>query len=341
MTGQPLCLTLAALVSLLLPGNLAAQGLERVPPPIDVHVSGASATAEPTGGDLLVPLGGKVRVSGTTVPLGTKGTQVRIEIEPLSGALATLNAPIAADRSWTATFAATTTAGKYVVTAFSADGKNSATTSFTVLSGDDIDALAAMIESRLCEGGGRCRRRDRHGRGVAGGQGPYPNQANVEKNLADVDAALKELPARLKAARGRARASSARLRRSIRRAPASSSRSTTAVQEGLRRPRTRRSHVRQAGAAAGKTLGVCDRIDAVTEVFERASLWFDLQGLLFEKDTFSSRRTSSCRNRITTRPCRRQARQHREVRARREPKGDRVGVQRLPAKRNGQAPAKG
>ena len=282
MTRRILSLTLATLFSLLVASPVAAQVLERVPPPIDVHVTTASAGRDPADEVAFVPPGTSVRISGTTVPLGSKLTQVRVEVKPAAGAVVTLNAAIANDRSWAVTFPDTGAPGKYGVSAFTADGKNSATTSFTVMSPEGMDALAGTLEQALAKEAADAASAIANAQASLAAKGPFPNQAAVEKNLAEVSAALQELPERLK----QAQQGLATLGPVAKKYPAGASELeplTTAVQEGLAKTAAAAGHVRQAGAAAGKTLGVCDRIDAVNEVLSAASLWFDLQGLLFQK----------------------------------------------------------
>lgn len=282
MTGRLLSLTLGTLISLLLPARIHAQALEKVPPPIDVHVSPASWTGPPGDGMVFVPAGGSVRIYGTTVPLGTKGNEVRIEVKPPTGAVAKLTAPIVADRSWSATFEATDVPGRYGVTAYSADGKNSAPAVFTVLSDDDIDAIAEELEKQLAREAADAAAALANAQASLSAKAPYPEQAKVEKNLADINQALKDLPGRLKAGRD-ALAKLEPIAKQYRAGAKELEPLTTAVQEGLVKTQGAAERVRQAGAAAGKTLGVCDRIDAVNEVLSAASLWFDLQGLLFQK----------------------------------------------------------
>jgi hypothetical protein len=282
MTGRILSLTLATLISLLEASPATAQVLERVPPPIDVQVTTAGTGRESADEVALVPPGATVRISGTTIPLGPRLTQVRIEVKPASGALVTLTAPIANDRSWAVTFSDTATPGKYAVSAFAADGKNSATTSFTVLNDDGMHALGDMLEQALAKEATDAASAIASVEASLAAKGALPNQAAVEQNLAEVNAALQELPGRLQ----QARQGLATLGEIAKTYPAGASELeplTTALQEGLARTAAAAARVRQDGAAASKTLGVCDRIDAVNEVLSAASLWFDLQGLLFQK----------------------------------------------------------
>src|SRR4051812_18892125 len=129
--------SLALLIIAAAAAAMSAQGLEKVPAPIDVRVSAPSSTPPgPAGGaagPLVVPPGAPVRISGTTVPLGS-GKQVRVDTKPPAGAGAQLNAPIAAAGAWTTTFTGTNAPGAYAVTALTADGKGQATAAFTVAS---------------------------------------------------------------------------------------------------------------------------------------------------------------------------------------------------------------
>ena len=281
MIRRLLSLTLGGLISLLIPSQLRGQALERVLPPIEVHVSPASAPTLAKTGDLVLPEGAKVTIAGNTVPLGTRGTDVRVEVKPPAGAVATLNVPISADGTWSTTLAATDNPGKYNITAFTADGKNSAAASFVVLSGDDFDSLAGEVE-RLAREAADTASALANARAALAAKGPYPEQEAVEQRLSDVALALEGLPARLKTGRE----GLARLGGIARQYPGGAAELeplTTAVQEGVQKTSEAADRVRQAGAAAGRTLGVCDRIDAVNEVLGAASLWFDLQGLLFQK----------------------------------------------------------
>jgi len=111
---------------------------------------------------------------------------------------------------------------------------------------------------------------------------PYPGQDKVNANLEQVDAALKALPSRLAGART-ALNTLGDLVSTYPGGAAELEPITSAMQDGVRQAENADTRIRQAGAAAGKTLGVCDRIDAVNEVLSAASLYFDLQGLLFQK----------------------------------------------------------
>lgn len=281
-------LRLASIVFLIIvaaAADASAQGLERVPAPIDIRVSAPSSTPSgPAGGakgPIVVPPGTAVRISGTTVPLGS-GKQVRVDIKPPAGAIVQLNAPIAAEGAWTATFNATHAPGTYAVTALTADGKGQATASFTVASAAAIGAIVGDLFATLDKGAADASAALAAAQQALAAKTPYPGEEAVTKNMGQIDAALKELPSRYQQAKD----ALSKLGDIAKQYPGGAGELeplTTTMQENRQKLDDAAGRVRSGGVAAGKTLGVCDRIDAVNEVLSAASLWFDLQGLLFQK----------------------------------------------------------
>lgn len=123
-------------VSLLVVGAPAAfgQGLERSPAPVEV-------SAQPTA---TIP-GSTVQISGRSVPLGDNRT-IRVVVHRPTGPAVELQDTLDDEYGFAVEFADTETAGEYRIEAFSADGRNSAETTFSVLT---PGALRAEALARL------------------------------------------------------------------------------------------------------------------------------------------------------------------------------------------------
>src|SRR4051794_17316942 len=187
-------------VLLTFPAAVGAQALEKVPTPIEVHVSAPSSTGTP-GTDqptLLVLPRTRVTIAGTSVPMGSAVT-VHVTISRPSGAPAALSAPLDADNAWTTTFSAAEAPGTYAVTASSPDGKNSASATFAVATSATVSGAAEAVTSAIAAGATEVSSGVQAGMQSVANRGEFPNRDQVLHDIEQVGANATELPARLSA----------------------------------------------------------------------------------------------------------------------------------------------
>jgi len=270
------------LVMTLPPFTAGAQGLEKAPTPIDVTVSAPSATAAPQGVQSLVVLPGtKVTIAGHSVPMGP-ATQVKVTVKPPSGPAVTLTAGLAADNRWSTVFTATTAPGHYAVSAQSPEGTNTATASFAVGTTIAVTHATEAVVNAVTAGAPEVGTSIKSGAESAANRGDFPNREQVLKNLQAIEANAAALPARL----ADLTAAGQKLGAIAEQYPGGASELepiATAMSETAAKVQEQTARVTTARAAVENTNGVCDRIDAVNEMLSAVSLWYDLEGLLFQK----------------------------------------------------------
>nr|MBP6717160.1 hypothetical protein [Acidobacteriota bacterium] len=264
----------------------AAQGLEKIPTPIDVYAAAPSAPATPggSGAKAVVPPGSPVRLYGTTVPNGKTPAlmQVKIAVKPPSGATTNLVAAMKPDGAFETTFTGSSVSGEFTVTALAPDGKATATTTFVVATPSAIGSVVDALFTELEKGTPDMNAGVSAASTSLANKGPYPEQDKVAQNLAQITAATNELTAKLKVARQ----GLAKLGDIAKTYPGGAGELepiTTAIATGTAEAEAARQKVVAATASVGKSSGICDRIDAVLEALSAVSLWYDVQGKLFAK----------------------------------------------------------
>jgi len=278
----------AALTASPLAARPVAQDLERVPTPIEVFVSGPSAAAAlptpATPAPLVVPTGTRVRIHGTSIPFGDApaARQVTVAVKPPAGPETALAAAVGADMKWSTTFAGTSAAGTYVVTATAPDSRRTATTTFTVGTAADIagaaESLVRTIEKVAVDASAAIDAV----RTSLDAKGPYPNQAAVNEQLAWVNAQLRQHPARLTTVR-RAFGVVGQVAQQYPGGASELEPFTTAAAETAQQVESAGERIRTTTSSVRRDSGMCDAIDAVIEVLGSMSLYFDLQGQLYTK----------------------------------------------------------
>lgn len=280
---------LLVLLTLAAEGVLLAQSLEKIPPPIEVRVAPAGDKSgfdlRALDGNVYIVPGGSVRVFGTSVPLGptAAGKQIAIEVKkPGDAAAAKLKAPLDGLGAFTTTFSDTSGTGEYVVTAYTADGKVSAKTTFLVVTpadlGDILDALNEALRDALAEAA----KATEAATAAMVAKGPFAGDATVNKNLTSVTQAIRDFEARLKGATTTLKG----LQEVAKKYPGGAKHLEpliTQLTNGVTEAGAMKVSIGRANAELSRNNGLCDRIDAVTEVLGAVSLYFDLTGRLFNK----------------------------------------------------------
>lgn len=264
-------------------GQVRAQSLEPIRTPIDVRVVAASASAEGGPKKTVVPVGATVRITGSSVRTGKSadGLNVRIEVKPAAGSAAKLSAPVAADGTFTANFSATTAPGEYAVTATTPDGKNSATTSFTVANaaaiGTVIDALVGVLE----KGKQQAIAATGAAATAVANKTPFQGQEKVKADLEKVQKQLGEYSASLQ----KARTAFVKLGEITQLYPAGivELEPIISTAQDLTEQADRADDAFANMSKNLKDSGLCDSLDAAAEGLAAMSLWFDLQGRMFTK----------------------------------------------------------
>jgi hypothetical protein len=266
----------------------APQVLERVSTPIVIHVSSASAVDMPsapgpnTVRQLTVPQGAKVRMYGTSVPIPHKTSQVRLEVQQPDGGIARLVAALEPNGAWSTLFAGTSAPGKYNATAFSIDEQNKASASFLVVSAVDINVISDEMMSEIEQETTAAESALEIARESLLTKRPFPGDERALNNIAEIKTSTDEMRSRLP----QAKAALHKLGEIVKQYPGGAGKLepvTTAMQEATAALADATSKITTAQVEAGKTMGVCDRLDAAIEVFGAVGLGFDVLGKAAEK----------------------------------------------------------
>jgi hypothetical protein len=230
-----------------------------------------------------VPIGGSVKISGSSVQTGKSGAgvNVRIEIKPPSGSAATLSAPLAANGSFSVTFANTSAAGEYAVTAFTPDGKNSAATSFTAADASSINTVFDGLASVLEKGNQQAIAATAAAATAVANKTPFEGQEKVKADLAKVQQQMQQYSASVQ----KARQAFVIIGEIVKLYPGGAGELepiTIAVQD-LRDQADAADDAFAKAPARLKDSGLCDSLDAAAEALSVMSLWYDLQGKAFSK----------------------------------------------------------
>jgi len=183
MAVMRILLTASVAVLMTAPSPRAQRG-EQVPAPIEVKVA-----------TTLVTPGAPETISGTSVPLGA-GSAVKIQVTKPDKSLASLTAPVTTQGTYSIAFTQTTAGGTYTVKAQSPDGKSVATTSFRVISAQDIGEMASALSQSLSELSADSDQTIRAVQGVVDAKGDFPDKAKIDQDIAKIDDAMKQLPAK-------------------------------------------------------------------------------------------------------------------------------------------------
>ncbi|MDQ3419493.1 MAG: hypothetical protein M3541_12055, partial [Acidobacteriota bacterium] len=268
---------------------LLAQSLEQVPAPIEVRAAPASDKSgidlRTLDGHVYIVPGGTVRVFGTSVPLGptAAGKQIAIEVKkPGEGGIAKLKAPLDGLGAFATTFADTSGTGEYVVTASTADGKVSAKTTFLVITPSDLGDILDALNEALRDAQAEAAKAMEAATSAMVAKGPFTGDATVNKNLTFVTQSIRDFDARVK----QASTTLGGLQEVAEKYPGGAKHLEPIITEltkGITEAGQMKAGIARANAELSRNNGLCDRIDAVTEVLGAVSLYFDFTGRLFNK----------------------------------------------------------